>query len=662
MLMEEWNIMVINSYIDSISNKFYEIEKKYMVAFFHKNIKEKKKWANESLSIVTNTLSECANQGNIDDYATIFAIYCNYVITTGLHLIKCYEENTLFGVKKQDIADKCGDIFAEYVSEIFNGIYNQEDSRFKKASEICPEYSVAWLYLLVIENSAPNLEDKENEKMIKYFSHLSDEYFAYAIKDTCTESEKYNIYTENYRDFLPYLSFYTTEYIKLQNIKNNFKYLTELLHLKPENFENDYENSLRKLTEFVYQTTNDDILVMNYFSALSDFSKKAKEISNNSDFENIVNEFPEIPPLLQAGAYTKSIICEILLDEVQQETASNTLNTPGMSETEENIRDSEDVEKRRRFLRILNLVPDNFSRNKYIQLRKMNLKLEENNRELRQAQNDRAEIIQDFSHTYKNMRATQLYNVAKALLKMEDKELKKYGRTILLEYGIKQELTKAVEMLLLKFDDKSEELLKRIRKSIPSENSGYNIKNILDESIKRCLITLLHDGSDNGKRFRKAFVQSEKDFDLISLRNDFENDILFQENKNVISWFSENIFPVETEFSEEWLNLSFEKENYAAIILIDILSELTANIFKYSDKTKPCRFIFNSNAKMLCITAENSVDPIMSNLHGTQKGLFSMEKTIDMLNHAIGLRDKFVKISKKNENFSVIVSLGREIF
>ena len=379
--------------------------------------------------------------------------------------------------------------------------------------------------------------------------------------------------------------------------------------------------------------------------------------------KNIVNEFSIRQTLLYAYTRIDDIIAT-LLDEVQQETVSNTLNIPKKTEKIPFCysRDSEYEEERWCFLRILNFVPANSSRNKYIQLRKMNLKLEENNRELRQAQNDRAEIIQEFSHTYKNMRATQLYNVAKALLKMEDKELKKYGRTILLEYGIKQELTKAVEMLLLKFDDKSEELLKRIRKSIPSENSGYNIKNILDESIKRCLITLLHDGSDNGKRFRKAFVQSEKDFDLISLRNDFENDILFQENKNVISWFSENIFPVETEFSEEWLNLSFEKENYAAIILIDILSELTANIFKYSDKTKSCRFIFNSNAKMLCITAENSIDPIMSNLHGTQKGLFSMEKTIDMLNHAIGLRDKFVKISKKNENFSVIVSLGREIF
>ena len=157
-------------------------------------------------------------------------------------------------------------------------------------------------------------------------------------------------------------------------------------------------------------------------------------------------------------------------------------------------------------------------------------------------------------------------------------------------------------------------------------------------------------------------MQSERGFDLISMRNDFENDILFQENKDVVSWFSENVFPVETEFSEDWLNLSFEKENYAAIILTDILSELAANIFKYGDKTKSCHFIFESSEKTFSLTAENCIDPIMSELHGTQKGLFSMEKTIDMLNHAVGFREKSMNFSKENNLFCVTVSLNKTIF
>lgn len=67
-------------------------------------------------------------------------------------------------------------------------------------------------------------------------------------------------------------------------------------------------------------------------------------------------------------------------------------------------------------------------------------------------------IIRQFSHTYMNMRATSLYDIAMKLLKNPDKQYRNYGRKILYEYSVKRNLTKDVEMLKLRFEDNDAEL------------------------------------------------------------------------------------------------------------------------------------------------------------------------------------------------------------
>ncbi len=233
------------------------------------------------------------------------------------------------------------------------------------------------------------------------------------------------------------------------------------------------------------------------------------------------------------------------------------------------------------------------------------IELEESKERELKAKEDRHTIVRQFSHTYMNMRATSLYNIAMELLKNPDKQYRNYGRKLLYEYSVKQNLTKDIEMLKLRFEDNEEELYRIISDSILSINdTGVGIDELLDEAIVRCMVTLVHDGSTSAKKLRERFVG----FDLISIRNAFENDILLSDDGNVQEWFCNNLFSINVEIDESWKKVVFERDSYAALLFINILSELLTNIFRYADFTKGVKFEFRQDIdSVMIISSENYV-------------------------------------------------------
>lgn len=221
------------------------------------------------------------------------------------------------------------------------------------------------------------------------------------------------------------------------------------------------------------------------------------------------------------------------------------------------------------------------------------------------AKEDRHTIVRQFSHTYMNMRATSLYNIAMELLKSPDKQYRNYGRKLLYEYSVKQNLTKDIEMLKLRFEDNEEELYRIISDSILSiDDTGVGIDELLDEAIVRCMVTLVHDGSTSAKKLRERFVG----FDLISIRNAFENDIILSEDRNVKEWFCNNLFPINVKIDDCWKKVIFEKDSYAALLFINILSELLTNIFRYADFTKEVKIDFRQdNDSVMIVSSKNAV-------------------------------------------------------
>lgn len=263
--------------------------------------------------------------------------------------------------------------------------------------------------------------------------------------------------------------------------------------------------------------------------------------------------------------------------------------------------------------------------------------LEQKNQELEQARKDKNEVINDFSHTYKNMRATSLLEVANALFATGDEELMKHGRTVLLEYSTKQALTKNVEMLQLRFEDKIEKLRKKIRASIYSTRSQCEpstIHQLLSNAFKRCLITLFHDKKD-GKSMRNGFRENANFSKMLGpLCKQFEEQILFKQDGDVFNWFVNNMVFVQSDISNTWETILFEEDNYAAIMITDLLAELTTNMFKYADKSKSIYYQFTEEEDRLIVKIINSTILEIENSSDNGKGLFSKSETFRLLNKA----------------------------
>ena len=276
------------------------------------------------------------------------------------------------------------------------------------------------------------------------------------------------------------------------------------------------------------------------------------------------------------------------------------------------------------------------------------------------AKEDKHMVIRQFSHTYMNMRATSLYNIAMELLKNPDKKYRNYGRKILYEYSVKQNLTKDVEMLKLRFEDNDAELFNLIKNSIVfDEDEGVHINHLVDEAIVRCMITLVHDASPDARKLREKF----NDVDWISIRNSFENEILLSENCQILKWFNMNMFTLNVQIAENWKSIVFERDSYAALLLTNILSEILTNIFRYADTDRDVDISFGrKNEGIYTISARNYKRSSKSYVSDSGYGLQAEAKIFETLNKFSGSENSAICIQNEDNQFSVTFQISDKIF
>ncbi len=289
--------------------------------------------------------------------------------------------------------------------------------------------------------------------------------------------------------------------------------------------------------------------------------------------------------------------------------------------------------------------------------------LEEVNQELEKANNDKNQIISDFCHRYKNLRANSLYRLAHVLLEMDDANLKMYGRLALLEYGIKEELVKEVEMLRLKFHNTREsrdELVTKVSESIDySEDDTVSALDILRKAITRSVITIVHDGDSEAKMIRRFCFS---DCDLISLRNSFESKMLFHENGDAVSWLNKNIIKLSVTLSDEWKKIRFKSGQYMDIVLTDLISEVIMNAFKYADKTQPMTIEFSEKEDALIVKSSNMTISSKKGIPSSKQGIKSNKNILDILNEACKLNEESIETEESADGvFSVTAVIGKAL-
>ena len=192
--------------------------------------------------------------------------------------------------------------------------------------------------------------------------------------------------------------------------------------------------------------------------------------------------------------------------------------------------------------------PNNFQEQFWIRMQ-LDKALEEKTKAMEEKKN----LIRGFSHTFKNMHTTSLYDVAEALLAMDDEDLKDWGRAVMLEYGEKETMIKEVEMLRLRYEDNKDKLMSIINQSMSNTSRGSDsITDIVNKAIKRCINTLVYDGSDEPDMIREVCL---KEYDIFALRDSFEKEILFVENSDAVAWINQNILRMNISFSDTWKKL-----------------------------------------------------------------------------------------------------------
>jgi len=607
--------------------------------------------------IVMDFYASCCEAGQLDDFVTLFAMYCNLYIQFGLSCVREATEDNMFGLYYSNFENSGEETFLPYLKEIYAGITTQEYFHFEDAVAMNSGFSVANLYLfvknavdffwfleasdmygkMIEQNSFEGAAWNYHEEMMKYYKRLSPTYREYALSrgEYCIDMSKHGLFyleTDTEYNALPRISFMSDVEKSAGMIVDNFIKLTEI----------DYEEIGRKFNLLWSGAKFEDVQdeIQDEYKKFSSFLKemadmKIKDILSN---KNKVNYFYKILENIDGICFAMHTVSLRFME-------GNFLNTFFNFSI-----NSLDYHNRIEYLHLCNYVRFGNSSKSIEVLFQLNMQNEE--------------IVQDFSHTYQNMRASQLSKTAESLMAMDDKTLKKYGRQILLEYSDKQNRINSADLLRLRHEKRNDEILRKFRQSVSSQE-GYDIKALLGEAFRRVLITLFYDNSEKGgKWLRKAFMESEAEFDLIMLMHDFESQVLFQKDVNAFDWFCEHVFPISLEISGIWKDLFFySKENHASTVLIDILTELTTNLFRFGNKEKSCCFVFCGDTPS--IITVNDIDKKFVNLHGDKEGLHSIEKIVDKLNKAAkqdSYHHSFGRVSKEYERFVYSIFLEKSVF
>lgn len=604
--------------IKEITEKFYEVTSKE--EYYRGNYDEESLPFTEFLGIKELEQVVLVFSNDIDDFVTAFAAFVTCVI-------------------RYDICDK-GKTYSEFLSEYAKKlVYNTEFEEKDKLTEFLKKFSCA-----ICQNDYNEMERLFNNYD---YSIISVYLFGYYMYQYCyTYQEK----GESDDDIFGKIKLI---YKKMNNDLINYTLERGIYSKNYDKYQSTYDESsyfpycrLRSWHE-IYA----DMIVI-YWNMIAQRLKLYKApIMSLATFIDFLNEATDD----RRNEINQLFYC--MTEKIRCLYSDNGLNHHHWDN--EQILRSDSPMARNLKLHIPIFTPPKF--NTMSEFINKDIKLDITHDALMESQENKKHILNSFSHRYKNMKTTSLYKVANALLKMDSKELKKYGRTVLLEYGIKENLKKEVDILQLQFEDNIDELKKKIQNSTQQQNSqdNFSIWEIINNVIKKCIITLVHDGGDESKAIRKFCF---KDYDLISIRNSFEENILFEENINPVTWFKENIaHNFEVTISPFWKEIFFKKHDYADNVISDLLTDMLMNVLKYADKTQNIQFDLDEDDNFMIIRSRNTTVKDKTNIPSSGIGLESQNDLLNVLNKAETNLNNSITFEESDGIFSIEVRISKNL-
>ena len=260
--------------------------------------------------------------------------------------------------------------------------------------------------------------------------------------------------------------------------------------------------------------------------------------------------------------------------------------------------------------------------------------LEKKNTKMRNLQEERHNIIRDFSHTYENMQAIGLKEIADILLENKDTKVQQCGRVILAEYGIKNSLRAEFNLLRLNFEDNKDDIIRLISKDVYKYEKEYtvNIEEIFEDTLRISLLRIIYSGNPRGddiiakKIYRRL---KDKVGVMTNFVMSFENDVILK-GQSSIKFLKERGILIYFTSDDEWNRLYFLKNGHAEVLIRSIFSELIINFMKYSDLNKEIEIKLKFNDGKFGVLQFNRVTELIVSESGF--GIVSKGKILEKIN------------------------------
>lgn len=621
------------------------------------------------VKVVTDFYHECLAEGRYDDFTTFFVIYCLHYIRTGLIHQLNWSEKYLFGVPKSLFAG-ADERLLPYLEKTCEGIlwiYNEWS--FVNYEDFGEKFNLIFTQVSKDFYREPYGKDWKQE-LVKNISELPEELgiFQKAI-DIWSDMP-----IAHYYCFI----FTVARYFTVLRLKENYFRMEEerIQFLKEENF--SIERELSEIEQEIAEETDFERL-KRLKESMSDCKKQLAEAQKNHNellalFPKTSHEDLYIETMLDAYEKMPEMYHNFAIGSGHHMLPSLVFqgNMGGV------VPEDSDFEKAKAFysnedyyrlgMAVNVQYPDKLVKillNDKQQLRQKNKELEQANTDLLQAQDDRKQVINEFSHTYSNMKATTLYDIGQNLLKAASEDFRYYGRLALIEYGIKENLTKEVQLLKLRFEDNMQELLQNIRNTVllQADGASVQIQDIVSDAWKRCFMTLLYDETTKGKDWCNFFFgKQQHDMEKIRLRDDFEESVLVKSGRySTAAWLEQSrtiLFSLSV--SGEWEKFYFKADDFAALLLTDWISELFTNVIRYADRKQPVTMEFSSSGDILRISLQNQKNAIR--VHNTRIGMTSMQSYLQKLNESTGYSGASMQITDEENAYQIELFLNGKIF
>jgi len=557
----------------------------------------------------------------MDDFVTLVGVYCNDYIRWNLH--QALPEDEDFGIS--ELFDEITDSkLQKYLLLIQKGIFEGlgGSDAFDTASELYP-YSLPFLYLfLECAVAYSGAQDTEDEKYFEAFMVNCLGSMNQCLQEYCLGTSPFLKPNEICdKNPLPYAMFIDEkEYHKARLAEKYYWNMKTLISLSKK-----MDTEHPKEDEFI------DLVIARH--SLQECQEGMELLEENDDDEGEDDEEDEeddegeeIPDRDNAILYRLrflNIPCKI--DWGKQETSAHIVIN-ALAGRQRALREKEIAQK---------------SKNK---------------------------IVQKFTHTYKNLKATNLYHIATTLLARHGEEDQELGRTLLLEYSNKKSMTKDVYMMQLCYEHNTKRLRTSLQNSCIDSSKGRNtskkavkhVSDLVEQAVVTCLVNIFYDPTRED--LSDAFYRPFSEQTLIDISDAFEQEVM-QGKRNAIDLLRAHGMEISIDVAPEWDFLRFFSDEYAAIFLKDIFVELLVNVIKYGDLHQPVRFSLTANDEAFLLSVQNAVPVGRPPASGTQIGLSTMEDTLSVLwGDDILMPRQHQNVTKDTSHFRVQMEFPKAAF